>query len=74
VNPALVAKCESAFTTTFDRYDVRDLAPEGLAFVPASASWTGRPLLFVAHEADQPGGPLQTRTSNLRVGDAALTS
>lgn len=40
-----------------------DLAPEGLAFVSAANSWTGQPLLFVAHEADQPGGTLQTRTS-----------
>ncbi|MCW5890180.1 MAG: choice-of-anchor I family protein [bacterium] len=40
-----------------------DLAPEGLAFVPAAQSWTGKPLLFVAHEADQPGTALPTRTS-----------
>jgi 2',3'-cyclic-nucleotide 2'-phosphodiesterase / 3'-nucleotidase / 5'-nucleotidase len=40
-----------------------DLAPEGLTFVPAEQSWTGAPLVIVAHEADQPGGALQTRTS-----------
>jgi YVTN family beta-propeller protein len=40
-----------------------DLAPEGLFYVPADQSWTGRPLLFVAHEADQPGTTLPTRTS-----------
>jgi len=44
-----------------------DLAPEGLAFVPAAASWTGKPLLFVAHEADQPDSALPTRTSIFEV-------
>jgi hypothetical protein len=40
-----------------------DLAPEGITFVSAAESWTGKPLVFVAHEADQPAGSLQTRTS-----------
>jgi hypothetical protein len=40
-----------------------DLAPEGLAFVPAEQSWTDKPLLFVAHEADQPATANPTRTS-----------
>jgi len=47
-----------------------DLAPEGLAFLPASASWTGTPLLFVAHESDQPGTTLPTRTSIFEVTTA----
>jgi hypothetical protein len=42
-----------------------DLGPEGLTYLPADQSWMGRPLLFVAHEADQgePGAALPTRTS-----------
>lgn len=48
---------------TYGATPTGDLAPEGLTFVPAEQSWTGAPLVIVAHEADQPGGALQTRTS-----------